>query len=273
MSKIHRATFLHKAVLAIFVFLTFYPFLFLFVNSFKSIPQFFRSPWWFTFPLQTENYVEAWEALVPFMANSIVVCVISIVGVLAVGCVSGFAFARFDFPGKQIFYYGILAMMMVPGVLMLIPSFLLAHDLELLDSYWVMFLFYIAGGQVIAIFLLRNFFEAIPEDLFSAAKIDGANTYQMLRYIALPLSVPILSTISILTGLAAWNNFLWPLVTVSDSSMKVVTNGIMEFSSAYGFNYGTMFAGYLVASLPMLIVILFAMRAFMRGLAAGAIKS
>lgn len=273
MSKIHRATWYHKVILAGFVFLTFYPFLFLFINSFKSIPQFFLRPWWFTFPLQTENYAEAWVALVPFMGNSIAICIISIVGVLTVGCVTGFAFARFDFPGKQLLYYGILAMLMVPGVLMLIPSFLLAHDLHLLDSYWVMLLFYISGGQIIAIFLLRNFFEAIPEDLFSAAKIDGANTLQMLRYIALPLSVPILSTIAILTGLAVWNNFLWPLVTVSDTSMKVVTNGIMEFSSAYGGNYGTMFAGYIIASVPMLIVILFAMRAFMRGLASGAIKS
>lgn len=273
MSNLHKTSFLHKAVLAVFVFLTFYPFVFLFINSFKDIGQFFRNPWTITFPpLHFENYAEAWEALVPFMANSIVICAISIVGVLAVACVTGFAFARFDFPGKQLLYYSILAMLMVPGVLMVIPSFLLAHDLELLDTYWVMLLFYIAGGQIVAIFLLRNFFEAIPEDLFSAAKIDGANTFQMLRFIALPLSIPILSTIAILTGLAVWNNFLWPLVTVSDSSMKVVTNGIMEFSSSYGHNFGTMFAGYLVASLPMLIVILLCMRAFMRGLAAGAVK-
>lgn len=273
MSKLHRASFLHKAVLAVFVFLTFYPFLFLVINSFKSIPQFFLHPWWFTWPLQGENYSEAWTTLVPFMGNSIAICVLTILGVLAIGCVTGFAFARFNFPGKQFLYYAILAMMMVPGVLMLVPSFMLASGLELLDTYWVMLLFYAAGGQIIAIFLLRNFFEAIPEDLFSAAKIDGANTFQMLRYIALPLSVPIMSTIAILTGLAAWNNYLWPMVTVSDSSMKVVTNGIMEFNSQYGGAYGTMFAGYIIASVPMLIVILFAMRAFMRGLAAGAIKS
>jgi len=273
MSKIHRTSIWHSLILAVFVFLTFYPFLFLFINSFKSIPQFFLHPWGVTFPLHGGNYAEAWAALVPFMGNSIAICVVTILGVLTVGCVTGFAFARFDFPGKQVLYYGILAMMMVPGVLMLIPSFLLAHDLQLLNTYWVMLLFYIAGGQIIAIFLLRNFFEAIPEDLFSAAKIDGANTFQMLRYIALPLSVPIMSTIAILTGLAAWNNFLWPLVTVSDSSMKVVTNGIMEFNSAYGGAYGTMFAGYIIAAVPMLIVIVVAMRAFMRGLAAGAIKS
>jgi ABC-type glycerol-3-phosphate transport system permease component len=273
MSAIHRTSLLHKLILAAFVFLTFYPFVFLFINSFKSIPQFFLHPWRITFPLHLENYQDAWTTLVPFMGNSIAVCVLTIAGVLTVGCITGFAFARFDFPGKQLLYYGILAMMMVPGVLMLVPSFVLANNLKLVDTYWVMLLFYVGGGQIIAIFLLRNFFEAIPEDLFSAATIDGASTFQMLRYIALPLSVPILSTIAILTGLAAWNNFLWPLVTISDSSMKVVTNGIMEFNSSYGGAYGTMFAGYIIASVPMLIVILVAMRAFMRGLASGAIKS
>ena len=270
---LNQTSFLHRSILVVLLFLTFYPFLFLVINSFKSTPQFYLHPWWFTFPIHYENYGDAWGVLLPFLGNSIAVCTITIFGVLAVGSVTGFAFARFDFPGKQTFYYAILAMMMVPGVLMLIPSFILASGLDLLDSYWVMLIFYIAGGQVVAIFLLRNFFEAIPEDLFSAAKIDGANTFQELRYVALPLSTPILATIAILTGLMSWNNFLWPLVTVSDSNLKVVTNGILEFNSAYGSSYGTMFAGYIIASLPMLLVILFSMRSFMRGLAAGAIKS
>lgn len=271
--RLRQTTLFHKGVLALFVFLTFYPFFFLFINSLKSIPQFYRYPWWFVFPLHLENYSEAWGRLVPFIANSIVICLLTILGVLMMGCLGGFAFARFKFPGKQLLYFGLLAMMMVPGVLMLVPSFLLARDLHLLDTYWVMLLFYVAGGQVIAIFLMRNFFEAIPQDLFSAAEIDGASTFQMFRFIALPMSLPILSTIAIITGLGAWNNFIWPLVTVSDSDLKVVTNGIREFSFTHLHAYGTMFAGYLIASVPMLIVILLAMRSFMRGLAAGAIKS
>ena len=143
-SKLNQTSFLHRAVLAVFVFLTFYPFLFLLINSFKDIPQFYLHPWWFTLPLNLENYSDAWEALLPFIGNSIAVCVVTIFGVLTVGSVTAFAFARFDFPGKQFLYYVILAMMMVPGILMLIPSFMLASGLGLLDSYWVMLTFYIA---------------------------------------------------------------------------------------------------------------------------------
>ncbi len=273
MRNLSTGRILQLALLGILMVLTFYPFLFLLMNSLKTTPEFWMNPWWFSGSPEWVNYADAWEAIAPFMANSIVITVLATVGVLVMGCLTGFAFARFDFPGKQVFFHAILAMMMVPAVLMLIPSFILADRLELIDTYWVMLLFYISGGQVLAIFLLRNFFEAIPEDFFSAAKIDGATTFQMLRFIALPLCKPILGTISIITAIAVWNNFLWPLVTTSRTDLKVITNGILEFATEYGANYGTMFAGYIISALPMLVVILFCMRAFMRGLAAGGVKN
>ncbi len=273
MKKISAGRLLQTGFLAVFLALTFYPFLFLLKNSFKTVPGFWKNPWGVAWPPQWENYADAWQAIVPFLANSIVITALATLGVLVLGCLAGFAFARFDFPGKSFLYYAILAMMMVPAVLMLIPSFILADRLELIDTFWVMLLFYVSGGQVIAIFLLRNFFEAIPEDYFSAARIDGASTLQMLRYIALPQSKPILGTIAIITAIAVWNNFLWPLVTTSRTELKVITNGILEFSSEYGAESGVMFAGYILASIPMLLVILFCMRAFMRGLTAGGIKT
>lgn len=262
----------HRLLLAVLVALTLYPFAFLAINSLKTVPQFYLHPWWPRWPLHVSNYVDAWLALKPFVINSLLVCTASTLGVLVLGLLAGFAFARYDFPGKGPLYYGVLAMMMVPPVLMLVPSFLLARNLQLIDTYWVMILFYVSGGQVLAIFLVRNAVEAIPEELFNAAAIDGASLFQVLLHIVLPLAKPTLATVAVITTLATWNNFLWPLVTTSRAEVKVVTNGLLEFASAYGSNYGTMFAGYLLAALPMLIVIVLAARAFMRGVTTGAVK-
>jgi ABC-type glycerol-3-phosphate transport system permease component len=259
-------------VLALLLGLTFYPFFFLFVNSFKSVPQFFMQSWWFSLPLRLENYAETWGLVHRYIANSLVICGLTAVVMLTLSCLAAFVFARFKFPGRNFLFYAILSLLMVPGVLMLVPTFLLMSELKLIDTYWVLLLPYIAGSQVIAIFILRGFFAGIPEEFFEAAKIDGASNLQILKHVVLPLSKPILGTLAVLNVLATWNNFLWPQVTITNPKFAMITNGMYQFHSQYSINYGKMFSGYMISSIPILILILLTMRTFMRGMTSGAFK-
>lgn len=262
-------------ILAALLGLTFYPFFFLFVNSFKDVPQFFMNSWWFSLPLRLDNYAEVWGRIHRYIANSLVVCSLTAVVMLTFSSVAAFVFARFKFPGRQFLFYSILSLLMVPGVLMLVPTFLLVSRLNLINTYWVLVLPYIAGSQVVAIFILRGFFASLPEEFFEAARMDGASNLQLLRHIVLPLSKPILGTLAVLNVLATWNNFLWPQVTITDPKLSMITNGMYQFYSQYSVgspNYGKMFAGYMISAVPILVLILLTMRTFMKGMTSGAFK-
>jgi len=228
--------------------------------------------WWFSLPLKLENYAETWGLVHRYITNSLVVCALTAVVMLSLSCLAAFVFARFKFPGRSFLFYSILSLLMVPGVLMLVPTFLLVSKLKLINTYWVLLLPYIAGSQVMAIFILRGFFASIPEEFFEAARIDGASNLQLLRHVILPLSKPIIGTLAVLNVLGTWNNFLWPQVTITNPSLSMITNGMYQFHSQYSVNYGKMFSGYMISAIPILILILFTMRTFMKGMTSGAFK-
>jgi len=164
---------------------------------------------------------------------------------------------------------------MIPGVLTLVPAFLLIKSFGLLNTYWALILPYVSGGQILAIFILRSFIASLPEELFESARIDGARTWDLYAKITLPLSTPILVTIAIMNVLGTWNDYIWPLVTIPDGRRWTISVGIVSFGSQYGGleNWGPMFAGYVIASLPLIILFMFTMRYFIAGLTSGAIKA
>jgi ABC-type glycerol-3-phosphate transport system permease component len=161
---------------------------------------------------------------------------------------------------------------MIPGELTLIPSFLLVKDLGLLNSYWVLILPYIAGGQVFAIFILRSFFQSLPDEMFEAARIDGANELQILIRIGIPLSQSILGVVAIMHILSTWNDLVWPLVTLSSDKLMTLTIGLYAFRTAWYSIWGPLMAGYMLASIPLIILFAFTSRLFVEGLSSGAIK-
>jgi ABC-type glycerol-3-phosphate transport system permease component len=262
-------------ILALLAILTFYPFVFMFVTSFKTTPQFIHDFWGAPWPPELNNYVDAWSVVGRYMFNSLVVSGVSMIGVLGIASISAFVFARFNFPGREFLFMLILALLMVPSVLTLVPAFLLVKDLRLMNTHWALILPYIAGGQIFAIFILRGFIASLPEELFEAARLDGASTMQIFTRIAMPLSTPILITVAIMNVLGTWNDYVWPLVTIPNSKLWTMSLGIVSFGSQYGGleRWGPMFAGYVIASVPLIIVFLFTMRYFIAGLTSGAIKA
>src|SRR5688572_30639676 len=145
----------------------------------------------------TRGFVYAWGIFRPYMLNSLLVSISSALGVVAVASISAYVFSRYRFPGHRVLFLAILSFMMIPGVLTLVPSFLWVKKLGLINTYWALILPYIAGGQIIAIFLFKGFFDGLPQELFESARLDGAGHFAQYRHIVLPLSKQILAVVVI----------------------------------------------------------------------------
>ena len=272
----HRmgAQWLRHVILVLFAFLTFYPFLFMIITSLKNNHQFYHFFWRpIVFPVEWYNWVLAWRQVRGYILNSVIVSGVSIIGVLIIASLAAYAFARGRFPGRNVLFGSIIVLMMFPGVLTIIPSFHLVKALGLLNTYWVMILPDIAYLQILSIYILRTFFESQQPELFEAARIDGANELQAFYRIAIPLARPVLGVIAIITLLATWNDFIWPLLTVTKGSIQPITVGLTYFTSGtFRQAFGPLMAGYTIASLPLIILFGLFMRTFIEGMSAGAVK-
>ncbi len=262
-------------ILLIFlVVLTFYPLAFTFITSFKDNNQFFTNFFGLANPIHLENYRDAFAAILPYLKNSLIIASVSIFFILLTSSLSAYTFARLRFPGKEIVYMTILALMMIPGMLMLIPQYVLLRDLKLLDSFTGIIVVYVAGKQAFSIFIMRAFFASQPSELFEAARIDGCNEVQAYYKIALPLIKPVLGTVAIMSLLDIWNDYLWPLIVTTDPSKFPISLGLMKFTGSFQTTlYGPTFAGYIVTALPLIVLFLCLMNSFIEGMTAGAIKA
>ncbi|MFI5357285.1 MAG: carbohydrate ABC transporter permease [Opitutales bacterium] len=215
----------------------------------------------------------AWRVLRPYVLNSFIVSGLTAIAVCCLGSGTAYILARYRFLGGRFVFLFILATMVFPGVLTLVPSFLLVRELGLLNSYAAMILPYVAGGQVFAIFVFKSFFEGLSEELFESARLDGAGHWHLYWHIVLPLSRPIFAVVAIMNVLGTWNNFLWPFIVNTDDRHSVVASGLFTLStSSMGGDVATMFAAYLLSSLPLLVLFIYANKPFVRGLTSGALK-
>lgn len=258
-----------KTVLIILATVSLAPYLFMVVTSLKSNQQFAESFWQVSLPLHFENYGAAWNQIAPYLINTIIVATLSIAVILAIASVSGFVLARYRFLGKGFIYGAVLVLMMVPSLAKLIPLFILMKDLGLLNTYVVLVIPYTAGGLVLGTILIRNFVEGIPQSLFDAARIDGATGARMYRSLMLPLSLPVLGTISLLIVTEVWNDYFWPLLAISNNDLRTVSVGLQFFQGQNFTDYGPLMAGYLLASLPLVVLFTFLSKYFLAGVQGG----
>ena len=189
--------------------LTFFPFWLMFVVSFKTLPQFYQNVLSLDFPLNIANYAVASKVVTKYIFNSIIVAVATVGGVVFVSSLSAYAFSRYKFYGQKFLFAIIISLLMVPSILTMVPAFVLIKNLGLINSFWGIILPGIASLQVFAIYLLRNFMASLPEELFEAARMDGAGIWRCYWHIALPLSKPALSVVVIASLLNNWNDFLF----------------------------------------------------------------
>lgn len=242
--------------------------------SFKDNRAFIQSPWLPTWPgeWQWENWVFAVKLIGPYIANTIFVAVTGTVTAILFAILGAYFFARYKMPGSGVLWSAFLLLMLLPGVANIVPLFSLLKDLSLLNTLWALIIVGIAGAQVFNIFVLRNFIEDLPKDLFEAAEMDGASHLQQIKNIVIPMSAPIIGTLSILAFLGKWNEFLLPLIILRDKDLFTIGVGLIYLDGQYVKQWGQVMAAYSVAALPLIIIFLFTMRLFVRGLSAGAIK-
>jgi len=203
--------------------------------------------------------------------NSVVVALISTLSTLATSSLAAYAFARLRFRGREVLFGVLLATMMIPNEVILVPLFLQFHRLELLNSYAALILPH--AISVLGVFLLRQFMLGIPGDLMDAAAIDGAGPFRVYRHVVLPLTRPAMATLSVFAFLGSWNDFLWPLIVVNTPDRQTLPLALITFRSAYQMlDYGTVLAATLVAVAPPLLFFMFAQRYVIAGISRTGLK-
>jgi len=190
--------------------------------------------------------------------------------VFAIG--AAYFFARLKMPMSGFLWNAILVLMMMPAIANLVPLFRLLKDMDLLNTISALIIVGASAGQVFAIFVLRSFVADIPQDLFEAAEIDGASHWQQIRVIVLPLAAPIVGTIGVMQFIASWNDFVLPLIIIRDHARLPVMVQLLRMAGEYIKLWGPLMAGYTIASIPIIILFIFSMKLFIRGLTEGAIK-
>lgn len=241
------------------------PALLMLVISVKSRAQFATQPIRPTWPLHFGNYALAWDDIGRPLVNSVITSAITAALVTFLGALSAYVFAFFDFPMRRTAYYAYLALLMIPSVLTLVPTFEVVRDLGLLNSWMALILPWTAVGQVSAIFIIRTYFESVAVEVLEAARIDGASELRIFLSIAVPIAKPILAIVVVFNVLATWNDVIWPLVTLQSQDLFVLPLGLLQFRDTYSTSWGPLMAAYTLASLPLLILFLCTSRAFVEG--------
>ena len=257
------------AILSVLLFLTFIPIFYLVFLALKDNGQIYGRFWAMPNPIRWENFTLGLKVITRPILNSVYASSTATLGNIVFAGLSGYAFARHNFPGKEIIYTAILMLLMIPPILMLIPEFVLMGSLGLLNTLWAVIFPWMAGGQVFSLLLFRTFFASLPEDYFDAARIDGASELRVFWHIAVPLSKPIIITVAIIRLVTTYNQFMRPLIMISDPNKQVVA-----FTSDIGTtDLGPQMAAYIVAAIPLIIFFSFGMRYYISGLTSGGIRA
>jgi ABC-type glycerol-3-phosphate transport system permease component len=268
------------AALIVLLAMVFYPVVTFLIFSFKNPVQWDNDRWLPTFPLRQQNYSIAWVTVSHYMANTVLVAAVSTIGMVALSSLTAFVFARTRFPGKGPLYFAVIIMLMVPTTLNIVPQFVLYHNLHLTNTYGALIVPYICGGAPFGTFLLRAFFASIPEELFEAGRMDGCTVFGLYWRICLPLSIPILGTLSIISVTSIWNDYVWPSIAISSDNLQVISVGLVHMTQNLTNNvtgdtasaYGPEYAAYTIAALPLLVLFIFASRYYIEGLTSSGLK-
>lgn len=260
-------------VLAIGALLMLLPFIWMISTSLKAPNEVMSMPpVWIPTKLNWGNFTEA-LAVAPFdryFFNSVLVTVLSTIGELMTTILAAYAFTRIHFYGKDIIFAVLLGTMMVPSEMLLIPNFVTLSNLGWIDSYQALIIPWTAS--VFAIFLLRQFFLGIPNELAYAAKVDNCSDFKFLWYIMVPLAKPALITIALLKVINSWNAFLWPLIVTNTQELRTLPVGLSAFTTEAGVKYELLMAASTLVVLPMIILFFIMQKYIIAGVTRSGIK-
>lgn len=262
-------------VLTIIALIIILPLVWMVSTSLKPKSQLFsREIAWIPRTVTLDNYEKLFAnkntPIGRWFANSVFVSTATTVLILLIDAMAAYAYARMNFPGRNLLFGLLLVTLFMPGMMFLIPNFLTVFRLGMLNNYSGVIIPGLAG--VFGVFFLRQFFASLPKELEEAAQIDGATPVQTFFTIALPLAKPALATLGIITFLGAWNDFLWPLLVLQDRMMQTLPPGLRTLQGAYTSEYGLMMAGAVVVAIPVLLLYVALQRYIVQSVATTGLK-
>lgn len=251
------------------------PLLWMLSASLKGNEEIFTiPPTWIPKEIHWENYTEVFDRM-PFLAylrNTTFITVLTIFGTVFSSSLVAYAFACLRWPGRDKLFIFVIATMMLPLHVIMIPLFVIFKELHWLNTYKPLIVPAFLGGGAFNIFLLRQFFLTIPRELFDAARIDGCSEWRIYWSIAMPLARPALITVAILTFMFAWNDFLGPLIYLSDQAKNTLALGLALFVGQHQTEWGILMAASMIMMIPMVIIFFFFQRYFIQGFTMSGMK-
>lgn len=273
-NKKHLNNFLRYAVLIIVSVLFLYPFAWLLSTSLKTNTQIFIfPPVWIPNPVRFSNYVDAFTTIpyMSYLVNSCVVVIFALLGEVLSAPVVGYAFSKLRWKGRDKVFLLVLATMMLPFQVVMIPLYSMYAKLGLINTYLPLVLpdFF---GKAYFVFLMRQFFLTIPEDISDSGRIDGASEFRIFTSLVLPLARPALVSVILFTFVWSWTDFLGPLIFLTDSSRWTISIGLSQFTVNHGMNWALLMAGSTIFMIPMVILFCLLQRTFIEGITVTGMK-
>jgi multiple sugar transport system permease protein len=237
-------------------------------------------PEWWPHNPTLENYTrllsprsDVGQEFLTYLLNSIWVSTATTVLGVIIAVPAAYAFSRFRFPGRELLFYSVLVRNMFPGVVFLIPLFIMMRDLRLVNTQWSLILTYLTFGLPLSIWLLKGFYDNIPPQLEQAARIDGASRFQAFLRVAMPLSSPGIIATAIYSFVQAWNEYIYALTFLTSRDKLTLPVGLQRFFTEYATDWPGLMAAAFIMSVPVVVLFLILQRYFVRALAEGAVKA
>lgn len=252
-----------------------YPFFAMLNLSFAHNADFFSNPGQFIhLDLTLENYKRLFAdiPIAQYFLNSLIVALAATVGQVVFSALAGYAFARFNFRGRDVIFLVILITMMIPPQVNIIPLFFMMRELHLINTYSALILPAMFGG--LGIFMMRQHFLAFPKDLEEAARIDGCNYFQTFLRVVLPLALPVLATLSIFTFVTTWNSFMWPLISTNTEALRTLPVGLAIYKGSFRelTQWGELLACSAICTIPVVTVFIVGKKYFINDIMLGGVK-
>lgn len=249
------------------------PFYWMIATSLKTGAEAVATPpVWFPESLRWSNYERALE-VAPFgryFLNSLLITAATTVGELVTSILAAFAFAKMNFYGKNVLFTILIATMMVPFELLMIPNYLTLSKLDLINTYGAMIIPFLAS--VFSVFMLKQNFEAVPKELYYAAKVDGTSDFKFLWQILVPLSKSSVIAVTILKAISSWNAFLWPLIVTNETSLRPLPVGLQAFTTEAGTYFELLMAAATIVVVPMIIIYIVLQKYIIQGVSNTGVK-
>jgi len=263
-----------SAALLLLALVFFFPLIWMVMSSFKTNSAIFSAPFSPPDSIDFSKWAEAWTVgnLGQYAINSAIVTIVSVVLILLLGAAAAYALSRYRFGGR-----GLVLGLFALGLILPLQSYFIAQSsiftqLGITDTRLALIIPYTAMGLSLAVYLLKVYLDALPEELFEAARIDGASDRQMFASVALPLLRPGLATVAIFSALAAWNEFLLALLYIQDDALKTIPTGLLAFSTRYVTDYSLLFSALSIVTIPMIVIYVVFNRQIVAGITAGSVK-